>query len=218
MTIQHLKSTASVAVAACILWASTYGVAAASEKPAGSEPAGETKQQRDSRMAWWREARFGMFIHWGLYAVPAGVWKGKQIGGIGEWIMDRAKIPVDEYEKLVPQFDPVKFDAKQWVTLAKGAGMKYIVITSKHHDGFCLWDSKLTDYDIMATPFRRDILKELSDECHRQGVRMCWYHSIMDWHHPDQKANFPKYHEYLKGQVRELLTGYGKIGVMWFDG
>ncbi len=218
MKIQRFTRAASLAAAVCILWASTCGVAAASDKPAGGGPARETKQQRDARMAWWRQARFGMFIHWGLYAVPAGVWKGKQIGGIGEWIMNRARIPVGEYEKLVPQFNPVKFDAKQWVALAGEAGMKYIVITSKHHDGFCLWDSKLTDYDIMATPFKRDILKELSDECHRQHVRMCWYHSIMDWHHPDQKANFPKYQKYLNGQVRELLTGYGKIGVMWFDG
>jgi len=213
MKIERFTRAASLAAGVSIFWASACALPAAS-----GEPARETKQQRDARMAWWREARFGMFIHWGLYAVPAGVWKGKQIGGIGEWIMNRARIPVEEYEKLVPQFNPVKFDAKQWVALAKEAGMKYIVITSKHHDGFCLWDSKLTDYDIMATPFKRDILKELSDQCHRQGLRMCWYHSIMDWHHPDQKANFPKYHEHLKGQVRELLTNYGKIGVMWFDG
>jgi len=198
-------------------WAMAVVVSLASAPPARAEE-NKPPSPRDRRMAWWREARFGMFIHWGLYAVPAGVWKGKKINGIGEWIMDRAKIPVDEYETLVPKFNPVRFDAKKWVSLAKKAGMKYIVLTSKHHDGFCLWDSKLTDYDIMATPFKRDILKELADECHRQKIRICWYHSIMDWHHPDQKANFPKYHEVLKGQIRELLTGYGTIGVMWFDG
>ena len=126
-------------------------------------------------MQWWREARFGMFIHWGLYAVPAGEWEGKRIGGIGEWIMNSAHIPVEEYEKLAGQFNPVKFDADQWVRIAKNAGMKYIVITSKHHDGFCLWDSKVTKYDIMdASPFNRDILKELSKACRKQGVRLCF--------------------------------------------
>ena len=128
----------------------------------------ETKQQMDRRMAWWREAKFGMFIHWGLYAVPAGEWKGKKISGIGEWIMHRARIPVEEYAPLQKQFNPVKFDAKQWVGIAKRAGMKYIVITSKHHDGFCLFDSKLTDYDVMGTPYGKDLLKPLADACHRE--------------------------------------------------
>lgn len=193
----------------------------------------ETPQQRDARMAWFREARFGMFIHWGLYSIPAGEWNGKKVGGIGEWIMNSAQIPVADYEKLAGQFNPTKFDARQWVAMAKNAGIRYIVITSKHHDGFCLWDSKVSDYDIMdATPFKRDILKELSDECRRQGIVMCWYHSIMDWHHPDAQSigngkyndapsnpNFPRYVEtYLKPQVRELLTNYGPIGIMWFDG
>ena len=211
MSKRIVRKAVCGAVMVCLLWAS-----AGAAGPA--DPLAETPQQRDKRMAWWREGRFGMFIHWGLYAVPAGVWDGKEVKGIGEWIMDRARIPVSDYEKLVPQFNPVKFNAAEWVALAKGAGMKYIVITSKHHDGFCLWDSKVTDYDIMTTPFKRDILKELSDECHRQGVRICWYHSIMDWHHPDQKNDFPKYHEHMKAQLRELLTSYGKIGVLWFDG
>ncbi|UCD76260.1 MAG: alpha-L-fucosidase, partial [Phycisphaerales bacterium] len=145
----------------------------------------ETEEERDARIAWWREARFGMFIHWGLYAIPAGEWEGKAIPGIGEWIMYRAQIPVADYEPLKDQFNPVRFDADQWVRLAKAAGMKYIVITSKHHDGFCLFDSAYTDYDVMSTPFARDILKELSEACERGGLRMCWYHSIMDWHHPD---------------------------------
>ncbi|MHC4228141.1 MAG: alpha-L-fucosidase, partial [Planctomycetota bacterium] len=100
---------------------------------------GNAELSRDERMKWWREARFGMFIHWGLYAVPAGEWKGKRIKGIGEWIMERADIPVSEYEPLTKQFNPIKFNADQWVRIAKNAGMKYIVITSKHHDGFCLW-------------------------------------------------------------------------------
>jgi alpha-L-fucosidase len=189
----------------------------------------ETKEKHDERMAWWREARFGLFIHWGLYAIPAGQWKGET--NHAEWILTTAQIPVKEYEKFTLQFNPEKFDAKEWVKTAKDAGMKYIVITSKHHDGFCLFDSKMTDYDAVdATPFRRDILKELADECHRQNMKICWYHSIMDWHHPDylprrswetrsaEGADFDRYVDYMKEQVKELLTNYGKIGVMWFDG
>ena len=123
----------------------------------------ESQAERDARMQWWREARFGLFIHWGLYAIPAGEWNGKPVEGTGEWIMHNAKIPVPEYEPLAPRFNPTRFDARRWVELAKAAGMKYIVITSKHHDGFCLFDSKHTEYDIMdAAPFKRDVLKELA--------------------------------------------------------
>src|SRR5215831_2583475 len=115
----------------------------------------------ESRLRWWREARFGMFIHWGLYAIPAGVWKGEQIPGIGEWIMLRARIPVREYEELARQFNPVQFSAAEIVALAKEAGQQYIVITSKHHDGFCMFDSAVTGYDIVdATPFGRDPIRE----------------------------------------------------------
>ena len=183
--------------------------------------AGDAGEPSEPRMKWWREARFGMFIHWGVYAVPAGTYKGKRVRGIGEWIMSKARIPVKEYEKFAAQFNPVKYDADEWARIASDAGMKYMVITSKHHDGFCLWDSKVSDYDIMdAAPFERDLLKELSEACAKRGVRLCFYHSIMDWHHPDAKgASFPKYRdEYLKPQLRELLTGYGPIGVLWFDG
>ena len=194
----------------------------------------ETVEQRDERMQWWRDARFGMFIHWGVYSIPAGTYKGKQISGIGEWIMENGDIPVAEYEKYAKQFNPVKFNADQWVQIAKNAGMKYIVITSKHHDGFCLWDSKVSKYDIMDTaPFKRDILKELSVACKKHGIRLCFYHSIMDWHHPDAQAPFyPKYNDgsrtnpdfsryvknYMKPQISELITNYGPLGVMWFDG
>jgi alpha-L-fucosidase len=193
-------------------------VAAVSLCGAAEAPPPETTEQRDTRMAWWRQARFGMFIHWGLYAVLAGEHKGRRVGGIGEWIMHRAKIPIPEYEKLVPQFNPVKFNAGQWAQIAKDAGMRYMVITSKHHDGFCIFDSKLTDYDIMATPFKRDILKELAEACRKKDVRFGFYHSIMDWHHPDQNRSFPRYEQHLRGQVAELLTHYGRIDVMWFDG
>ncbi len=190
----------------------------------------ESEQQHDARMHWWRDARFGLFIHWGLYAVPAGEWKGQT--NHAEWIRETARIPVKEYEKFVPQFNPVKFNADEWVRLAKEAGMKYIVITSKHHDGFCLFDSKETDFDIMSTPFKRDIMKELSTAARKAGLKICWYHSIMDWHHPDylprrsweekdrpaDGASFDRYVQYLKAELRELLTNYGPIGVLWFDG
>ena len=195
---------------------------------------GERTLSKDERMEWWRQGRFGMFIHWGLYAVPAGEWKGKRIPGIGEWIMERADIPVSEYEQLTKQFNPVRFNADEWVRIAKNAGMKYIVITSKHHDGFCLWDSKVTDYDIIdATPFKRDLLRELSKACKKQGLRLCFYHSIMDWHHPDAQSpfypnyndrnrsnpNFARYVEdYMKPQLKELVADYGPLGVLWFDG
>ncbi len=187
------------------------------------------KSDFDARMAWWRKARFGMFIHWGLYAIPAGEWKGET--NHAEWIRTTAQIPLETYDTFLNQFNPVKFDADAWVRMAKEAGMKYIVITSKHHDGFCLFDSKYTDFDVMSTPFQRDILKELSDACHQQGIRICWYHSIMDWHHPDylprrnweksrssEGANLNRYIGHMKNQLRELVGNYGDIGVLWFDG
>ncbi|MFH1747760.1 MAG: alpha-L-fucosidase [Planctomycetota bacterium] len=182
------------------------------------------------RMGWWRQARFGMFIHWGLYAIPAGQWQGNT--NHAEWIRTTAQIPLETYDQFVDQFNPVKFDADEWARMAKDAGMKYIVITSKHHDGFCLFDSAHTDFDIMSTPFKRDIMKELSGACRKHGLQICWYHSIMDWHHPDYlprrgwekehrpvgDADFNRFIKYLHGQVTELLTKYGPIGVMWFDG
>ncbi len=197
----------------------------------------ESEEEKKARMAWWDDAKFGMFIHWGLYAVPAGEYKGEKIEGIGEWIMNSLRIPISEYEEFAPQFNPVKFDADEWVSIAKQAGMNYIIITSKHHDGFCLWDTEYTDWNIMeATPFRRDILKELADACEKEGIKLGFYYSIMDWHHPDAQAifepeynqwrdsenvnpNFPRYvDEFMKPQLKELLTGYGDIGVLWFDG
>ncbi len=197
----------------------------------------ETQQEREARMEWWKEARFGMFIHWGLYAVPAGEWNGQRTDRIGEWIMDHLNIPIAEYEKFAPQFNPVDYDPEKWVSIAKNAGMKYIVITSKHHDGFALWDSKVTEWDVVdATPYGKDLLRPLAEACEAQGIKLCFYHSIMDWHHPDAQAihepnynqggestevnpNFERYLEnYLKPQLKELLTNYGDIGVLWFDG
>ncbi|GMV35954.1 MAG: hypothetical protein AMXMBFR61_04620 [Fimbriimonadales bacterium] len=182
-------------------------------------PLSESREEFDKRMAWWREARFGMFIHWGLYAVPAGVWNGEQVPGAGEWIMYTKRIPREEYETLLKLFNPVKYDADAWVRLAKEAGMKYIVITSKHHDGFCLWDSKHTEYDVMSTPYGRDLLKPLAEACRRHGIRLCFYHSIMDWHHPDANEDrWPEYVAVMKAQLRELIENYGPLGVLWFDG
>jgi len=173
------------------------------------------------RAEWFRQDRFGLFIHWGMYSII----------GKGEWVRHTGKVPEEEYQKLVPQFNPTQFDAASWVAQAKRAGQKYLVITTKHHDGFCMFDSKLTDYDIMSTPLKRDVIKELADECHRQGVRLGFYYSIMDWHHPDylprrpwekdrstEGADFNRYIDFMRGQIRELMTGYGRIEVLWFDG
>jgi len=179
----------------------------------------EPKADKDERMKWWRDARFGMFIHWGLYAVPAGEYKGNT--GYGEWIMEEAGIPVPEYEKFTGQFNPVKFNADEWVKIAADAGARYIVITSKHHDGFSMFNSQVSNYDIMdRTPFKRDPLKELAEACKKQGLVLCFYHSIMDWHHPDAKGErFSLYRDnYMKAQLKELLTNYGPIGALWFDG
>jgi len=189
---------------------------------------GGSPPQDDHRLDWWKEARFGLFIHWGLYAIPAGTWGNST--NHAEWILTTGQIPVNEYEKFQSRFNPTKFDADKLVKLAKDAGMKYITITTKHHDGFALYDSKVSDYDVMNTPFKRDIMKEMSDACAKAGIKMCWYHSIMDWHHPDyiprrdwekrsaEGADFDRYVKYLRAQVTELLTNYGPIGVMWFDG
>ena len=190
----------------------------------------ETYEQHNARMSWWREARFGMFIHWGLYAIPAGEWKGKT--GYGEWVRHSAEIPLNVYDQFQGKFNPVRFNADAWARTAREAGMKYLVITSKHHDGFCMFDTRQTGFSIMNTPFGRDVMKELSAACRKQGIRLCFYYSIMDWHHPDylprrdweamdrpaDSASFDRYVAYMKAQLKELITQYGDIGVLWFDG
>ncbi len=215
-------------VAGGLAWlVSMSGCAGASRSSVSS--AGAAVAEEPERLGWWSDARFGMFIHWGLYAIPAGKYGDKD--SYGEWIRSEARIPVDEYDKYRAQFNPTKFDPDAWCRTAKAAGMKYIVITSKHHDGFALFDSAVTDHDVMDTPFKRDILKELSDAARRNGIRICWYYSIMDWHHPDYLprrdwekdrptagADYERYVAYMKSQLRELLTHYGPIGVLWFDG
>ena len=172
---------------------------------------------------WFQDAKFGLFIHWGVYSTL----------GDGEWVMNNRKIPITDYEKLPSQFNPIAFDPAEWVALAKAAGMKYITITSKHHDGFAMFDSKVSGYDIVErTPYKKDVLKMLSDECHRQGIKLFFYYSQLDWHHPDyfprgftgrdagrpDKGDWPKYIDYMNAQLRELLTGYGEVGGIWFDG
>jgi alpha-L-fucosidase len=202
-------------------------VAAAQSQP--DDP--ESPDAKQARLAWFHQAKFGLFIHWGLYAIPAGEWKGQRVPGIGEWVMFRAKIPVTEYEQLAKGWNPVKFEADAWVRLAQEAGMKYIVITSKHHDGFALFDSKVSRYDTVdATPSKRDILKELSAACARAGMPLGFYYSqAQDWHDPngagndwdfgpDEKKDFDKYlREKAEPQVRELLSDYGKVALVWFD-
>jgi len=212
---QFLSLTALVLAAACL----------------GAPAAAAQTPQQDARMKWFREAKFGLFIHWGLYAIPAGEWKGQPVPGIGEWIMNRAKIPVGEYEPLAGQFNPVKFNAEEWVKMAEDAGQKYIVITSKHHDGFAMYQSAVSQYNIFdATPFHRDPLKELAAACARHGIKFGFYYSqAQDWHEkngigntwdfgPDDKKDFD---EYLRGkaepQVKELLTNYGPVCLIWFD-
>ncbi len=191
----------------------------------------ETKAEKDARMKWWREARFGLFIHWGIYSVPAGFWKGKPVDSIGEWIMHNGRIPVADYAQFAGQFNPVKFNADEWVRLAKDAGMKYIVITSKHHDGFAMFGSKVSTYNIVdATPFHRDPLKELAAACQKHGIKLGFYYSqAQDWHHPGgalydghwDPAQNGSMDDYLKKiampQVREILSNYGPIAVLWWD-
>ena len=201
----------------------------------GGERMTEATADRDARMQWWREARFGMFIHWGPYAVPAGIHNGKPVDGIGEWIMNNGRIPAAEYEAYAAQFNPTGFDADAWAQIAADAGMRYIVITAKHHDGFGLWDSTVSDYDVIdASPFQRDVLQELAEACAKRGIRFCLYYSIMDWHHPDAQAafepdynhragsetnpNFERYvRDYMRPQLLELIASF-EPGVLWFDG
>lgn len=216
-------------LAAGALLAGSFNIHAA-ESP---DPyANETTEQRDARMKWFREARFGMFIHWGVYAVPAGTYNGKEIGGIGEWIMNMGKIPMAEYQAYAKDFNPVKYNADEWVRLAKEAGMKYIVITSKHHDGFALFDSQVNDWDIAgATPYKKDLLKPLADACRKHGLKLGFYYSqAQDWNNggsasrgkwdPAQEHSMDEYIEKVAvPQVREILTGYGKgvPAILWWD-
>jgi alpha-L-fucosidase len=219
-----------------------FVVADAQKKPADHKDKADTAQKsvdpnaneshahRDARMKWWREARFGMFIHWGLYAVPGGTWNGARTKNIGEWIMHDLKIPVSEYAALAQQFNPTQFNAEQWVGIAKAAGMKYIVMTAKHHEGFAMFHSKADNFNIYdATPFKRDPIEEMSEACKKEGIKFGVYYSqAQDWHHAGggaygghwDTAQDGDLHEYVKKiaapQVKELITKY-KPAVLWWD-
>ena len=192
----------------------------------------ETAEQRDARMAWWREARFGLFIHWGIYSIPAGTHKGEQIENIGEWIMHYGKIPIAEYQQYSKQFNPVDYDPEAWVLIAKNAGMKYIVITAKHHDGFALFDTAVSDWDIVdATPYGKDLLKPLAEAARKHDIKLGIYYSqAQDWVHPGgsfwdgygwdpaQNGSMDDYlHDIAVPQVKELFTNYGEVSVLWWD-
>ncbi|MDF7826784.1 alpha-L-fucosidase [Pontiellaceae bacterium B12227] len=189
--------------------------------------------EREVRMEWWREARFGMFVHWGLYSIPAGEWNGRKWknGGV-EWIQKKANIPAEEYEKtLVPQFEPKPGFAEEWAETAKLAGCRYLVFTSKHHEGFSMHDSKVTTFDAKDA-CGRDIFKEVVDATHAEGLKFGAYHSVIDWHHPQAYAGFglptikgvtnegrdnSVYVDYLHRQVEEIMSGYGPIDIVWWD-
>ena len=192
---------------------------ASSARAQSYQPAPENLEAR----RWFQDAKFGLFVHWGVYSVLSD----------GEWVMNNRRIPARDYEKLPALFNPTGFDAKEWVSLVKAAGMKYITITSKHHDGFAMFDSRVSDWDIVdRTPYQKDVLKMLADECQRQGIKLFFYHSHLDWHHPDyyprgrtgrdagrpDSGEWYRYLDYMDGQLRELLTNYGEIGGIWFDG
>ena len=178
-------------------------------------------------MTWFREAKYGLFIHWGLYASLAGEYNGRRAPGASEWIMNDMDIPVEEYEKLAQRFHPAQFDARAWARMAKGWGMKYVVFTAKHHDGFAMYHSACDPYNIVdATPFARDVVRELADACRAEGLKFCLYYSqSQDWHHPDgYRARHPEpecfsryFEEKCMPQLHELLTNYGEIGCLWFD-
>ncbi|WNQ12787.1 alpha-L-fucosidase [Paenibacillus aurantius] len=210
-------------------------------------PEAADAEGHDGRIAWWREARVGLFVHWGLYSLPGGIWRGEEVkASYAEHLMLRAKIPATEYETIADDFRAEHFDAKLWARTARMAGLKYLIITAKHHDGFAMYDSDVSDYNIVKrTPFGRDPLEELAEACREEGVKLCVYYShSMDWHHPDSQGNtwdYPgnigayddvsswvenedkrtRYESYLHTfalpQVKELLEKYGPIGLMWFD-
>lgn len=196
-------------------------VSAQQQGDIGYEP---TQSNLDAR-TWFQDAKFGLFVHWGVYSV---------LGKTGaEWVMNHDKMPISEYEKLPPRFNPVNFDADEWCRMVKDAGMKYITITSKHHDGFAMFDSKVSDYDIVdRTPYGKDVLKMLDEACQRHGLKLYFYHSQLDWHHHDyfprgrtgqdytgrpESGNWYAYLDYMDGQLRELCTNYNVSGI-WFDG
>jgi alpha-L-fucosidase len=213
------RNFAVISLIACLLFVSN---------PVKAQLSKETEAQKTLRMKWWTDSRFGMFIHWGLYALPAR----------HEWVKNREKMTDGQYQKYFENFNPDMYDPKEWARKAKNAGMKYVVLTAKHHEGFCLWDSKFTDYKSTSTPFGKDLIKEYVEAFRAEGLKVGFYYSLIDWHHPDytidsrhpQRQDYDtayirlnkgkdmsRYREYMKNQVRELLTNYGEISIIWFD-
>ncbi len=196
-----------------------FPVATPARAQVAYEPAPENLAARE----WFRDAKFGLFVHWGIYSIP----------GAGEWVMEVRGIPAADYEKLADFFDPEAFDAAEWVALAKAAGMRYVTVTAKHHDGFAMFDSEVSDWDIVdRTRYGRDVIGALAEECRRQGLRLFVYYSQLDWHHPDYfprgqtghasgrpgDGNWDRYLDFMDAQLRELFTNYGDLGGVWFDG
>jgi alpha-L-fucosidase len=172
----------------------------------------------DEDVQWWRQLKFGLFVHWGPVSLK-GTEIGWSRGGERRGTGGTGEIPVEVYDNLYKQFNPVEFNADEWVQIAQDAGMRYLVFTSKHHDGFCMFDTNLTDYKITNSPFKRDVVGELAAACHESGLRLGYYYSPVDWHHPDYRTvNHPRYIEYLHGQLREICSNYGQIDIVWFDG
>jgi alpha-L-fucosidase len=233
-TVSAILAAAVLSIGIANLQAADAPATQPTAKPKKAPPADdpETREHKDARMHWWREAKFGMFIHWGTYAVPAGTYDGKKIPGIGEWIMHDAKIPLDLYEKYPAQFTCAKFDANQWMQMAEDAGVKYVVITSKHHEGFAMFKTAVDKYNIVdATPFHRDPLAELATAAQKHGIRFGFYYSqAQDWNHPGgsaagghwDKAQDGSMDEYIDKvavpEVKEILSNYGDApAVLWWD-
>ncbi|MGA8111408.1 MAG: alpha-L-fucosidase, partial [Acidobacteriaceae bacterium] len=213
LTRRSLMKTLGVAAAAACIPAAAQESGGSFTQPAAHEEEAAEAATRARRMRWWREAKFGMFIHWGLYSVI-----GQQ-----EWVMESEGIPIPQYEILARHFHPKEGAAREWARLAKAAGQKYMVMTTKHHEGFCMFDTKLTDYCAPKQGPGRDLVREFVEAARAEGMRIGFYYSLMDWHHPDgarcatDEAARKRFVEYTHGLIRELMTNYGKIDILWYD-
>ncbi len=215
MSNRVTRALFSLLVLAVVLGGSGPLLRAAETSPGGGQ---SFLKAIDQDVQWWRELKFGLFVHWGPVSLK-GTEIGWSRGGERRGTGGTGEIPVEVYDNLYKQFNPVEFDAKEWTQIAKDAGMRYLVFTSKHHDGFSMFDSKLTDYKITNSPFKRDVVGELAKACHEGGLRLGYYYSPVDWHHPDYRtANHQRYIEYLHGQLGEICSNYGRIDIVWFDG
>jgi alpha-L-fucosidase len=240
-----MKKTLFLSILLCAVF-SLHGLAQSAEKKMKiplKHGAHRTGKRTDADMQRWREYGLGQFIHWGVYAIPGGQWNGKTYTGAAEWIRSWSEMPKNEYDNLYKQFNPTKFDARQWAKQAKQMGAKYMIFTTKHHDGFCMWPSKYTDYTIANTPCKKDIVKEIVDAYNAEGIDVYLYFSIIDWHHPGYQAgaavtnndrlnwagyvpfakeeNIARYEtfkEFTRNQLIELLANYPLIKGLWFDG